>query len=59
VLKIKLSRFETKTTWEVEGCPHLYGNFGAADIESVKKLTRTGAGEDWPGVFREEAEWLE
>lgn len=42
-----------------DGCPHLYGDFGAADVDSVERFERTpGAPGTWEGVFASSA-WLE
>ncbi|KAI0164248.1 hypothetical protein GGR52DRAFT_559005 [Hypoxylon sp. FL1284] len=58
VLKIRFApKFHGATTWEVQGCPHLYGNFGAADVDSVKQFSRP-AGAAWGDVMKEEAGWL-
>ncbi len=64
VLKIRLRRFEHLLKWdEVEGtngCPHLYGNFGAADVEAAKSFVRAVETEQsWADVFRSEGAWLE
>ncbi|KAI5860156.1 hypothetical protein GGS23DRAFT_582799 [Durotheca rogersii] len=58
VLKIRFApKFHPATTWEVEGCPHLYGNFGADDVEDVKAFVRSD-GESWGQVFEKESGWL-
>ncbi|KAI8633961.1 hypothetical protein F5Y19DRAFT_471221 [Xylariaceae sp. FL1651] len=47
VLKVRFkSEFHGITTWEVPGCPHLYGNFGADDVEGTKEFSRSGE-ESW------------
>lgn len=45
VIKLPLERFSDSTKWE-DGFPHLYGNFGAADVHSVEKFVRT-EGQKW------------
>ncbi|KAF3760670.1 hypothetical protein M406DRAFT_47211 [Cryphonectria parasitica EP155] len=42
-----------------DGCPHLYGTFGAADVDSVEKFERVGGEEaGWKEVFGA-SKWLE
>lgn len=41
----------------MDGCAHLYGNFGAADVEAVQRFVRDD-GSSWARVFDEEGEWL-
>lgn len=62
ILKLRLSNFDASSVkWdEVEGtngCPHLYGNFGAADVESAKEFRR-GADKTWTETLKGD-EWLE
>ena len=62
ILKLRLSNFDpAKVKWdEVEGtngCPHLYGNFGADDVEGVREFRRE-ADRTWAETLRGE-EWLE
>jgi uncharacterized protein (DUF952 family) len=62
ILKLRLSDFDpSKVKWdEVEGtngCPHLYGNFGADDVESVREFRRE-ADETWIEALKGD-EWLE
>jgi uncharacterized protein (DUF952 family) len=62
ILKLRLSNFEPSSIkWdEVEGtngCPHLYGNFGATDVESVKEFRRE-ADKTWIQTLKGD-EWLE
>ncbi|KAK6950953.1 hypothetical protein Daesc_007481 [Daldinia eschscholtzii] len=58
VLKLRFApKFHSATTWEVEGCPHLYGNFGAEDVDSVKQLSRLD-GESWKEALKKESDWL-
>ncbi|KAI0009868.1 hypothetical protein F4779DRAFT_339815 [Xylariaceae sp. FL0662B] len=58
VLKIRFAeKFHAATTWEVEGCPHLYGNFGAQDVDGVKEFSRA-EGESWKEVMKKESGWL-
>ncbi|KAL7623305.1 hypothetical protein AAE478_006986 [Parahypoxylon ruwenzoriense] len=58
VLKIRFDpKFHSATTWEIEGCPHLYGNFGVDDVESVKEFSRL-AGESWKESIKKDSNWL-
>ncbi|KAJ4415656.1 hypothetical protein N0V82_007217 [Gnomoniopsis sp. IMI 355080] len=41
-----------------DGCPHLYGSFGAAETDSVEKFERTSAEQEWKDVFAASS-WLE
>ncbi|EJT73057.1 hypothetical protein GGTG_09908 [Gaeumannomyces tritici R3-111a-1] len=59
VLKIKLApRFENHINWDVPGCPHLYGNFGAEDVDSVRKFQRE-EGQIWNDALEPSVSWLE
>jgi uncharacterized protein (DUF952 family) len=65
ILKLRLANFDAAAVkWDevdgTNGCPHLYGNFGAADVVSVREFRR-GEGQTWREVFEGEAErgWLE
>jgi Protein of unknown function (DUF952). len=63
ILKLRLSNFDPASVkWDegtTRGCPHLYGRFGAKDIESVKEF-RLEEGESWRKVLEEERKgWLE
>ncbi|KAL1846244.1 hypothetical protein Daus18300_014318 [Diaporthe australafricana] len=54
VLKVRLASIEGAMRWESpvnasEGYPHLYGNLGRADVESVERFKRTA---DERGVFQ-------
>ncbi|KAI0402223.1 hypothetical protein F4802DRAFT_577009 [Xylaria palmicola] len=51
--------FHAATTWEVPGCPHLHGgkNFGAADVDGVRRFERAG-GETWPDAMARQAGFL-
>jgi uncharacterized protein (DUF952 family) len=57
VLKLRFS-WPDKTNWDTPGCPHLYGNFGAADVESVKEFNRS-KDETWEQAMGNETAWLE
>ncbi|KAI1485629.1 hypothetical protein F5X96DRAFT_659097 [Biscogniauxia mediterranea] len=54
------------TTWDVPGCPHLYGNFGAADVEGAPKEFVRAEGEEERGtkkswkeaIAEQEGGWL-
>ncbi|KAI0450277.1 hypothetical protein F5B21DRAFT_441210 [Xylaria acuta] len=51
ILKLRFKpEFHGATNWDVPGCPHLYGNFGADDVEDVKEFSRSG-GESWRDVL--------
>jgi len=51
VLKLRFKPdFHPITNWDTPGCPHLYGNFGAEDVEDVREFVRNandGKGESW------------
>ncbi|KAI1389850.1 uncharacterized protein F4822DRAFT_400019 [Hypoxylon trugodes] len=58
VLKIRFaSKFHSTTTWEIQGCPHLYGNFGSEDVVGVKELSRLD-GQTWKEALKTESGWL-
>ena len=69
VLKLRFSpQFEANTRWEgpMDGCAHLYGEFGAADVEGAREFTRPTVGgdgaESWASSMAqrdEEHAWLE
>ena len=50
ILKIRFARFEGDTTWEVDNCPHLHGNFGADDVVAVEAFERAD-GQEWGQVL--------
>ncbi|KAH8671112.1 hypothetical protein BX600DRAFT_509814 [Xylariales sp. PMI_506] len=57
ILKLRFT-FADKCTWENgDGCPHLRGNFGAADTEDTKQFVRS-EGETWEDAFSKQAGWL-
>lgn len=56
LVKLPLTQFGDSIKWENE-FPHLYGNFGASNVNSVEKFTRK-EGQIWPDVF-EASSWLE
>ncbi|KAI1133468.1 hypothetical protein F5Y10DRAFT_229136 [Nemania abortiva] len=42
VIKIRFKpAFQDITNWDTPGCPHLYGNFGADDVEGVGEFSRS------------------
>ncbi|KAI1260961.1 hypothetical protein F5Y18DRAFT_431750 [Xylariaceae sp. FL1019] len=45
------------TNWDVPGCPHLYGNFGAGDVEGTKHFTRADD-ETWTNAMSVQAGFL-
>ncbi|KAJ8122774.1 hypothetical protein ONZ43_g1113 [Nemania bipapillata] len=58
ILRIRFKpEFHGTTTWEVTGCPHLYGNFGADDVEDVKQFTRS-EGESWKDAMERQRGFL-
>ncbi|KAI1380802.1 hypothetical protein F4677DRAFT_404666, partial [Hypoxylon crocopeplum] len=58
VIKIRFApKFHSATTWEIPGCPHLYGNFGAEDVESIKEFSRPN-GKSWKELMATESSWL-
>ncbi|KAI0597347.1 hypothetical protein F4775DRAFT_259515 [Biscogniauxia sp. FL1348] len=64
VLKIRFADNDTfrgvRTTWEVPGCPHLYGNFGAADVEGAPREFVRAAAADGDGEGKEKKKsWKE
>ncbi|KAK7951592.1 uncharacterized protein PG986_007320 [Apiospora aurea] len=69
VLKLRFSPpFAEKTRWEgpMDGCAHLYGEFGAADVEDARQFTRSDGGgggdESWAATMMQgdgEHAWLE
>ncbi|KAI1502867.1 hypothetical protein F5X99DRAFT_407673 [Biscogniauxia marginata] len=65
VLKVRFAdKFHADTTWEVPGCPHLYGNFGAGDVEGVREFSRPGgdaggvSGSWKDAIAEQEGGWL-
>jgi uncharacterized protein (DUF952 family) len=63
IFKLRLANFDASSVkWDevdgTNGCPHLYGNFGAQDVVAVKQFRR-GAGQTWKEVFAGETGWLE
>lgn len=57
ILKLRFT-FTDKVTYENgDGCPHLRGNFGAADVEDAKELIRSDD-QDWKSATKNYAEWL-
>ncbi|EMR65463.1 hypothetical protein UCREL1_7560 [Eutypa lata UCREL1] len=58
LLKLKLALFEKDTKWEgPRGCAHLYGNFGAGEVESSREFSRA-EGETWSAAFERQGGWL-
>ncbi|KAI9167596.1 hypothetical protein HJFPF1_03727 [Paramyrothecium foliicola] len=56
IVKLDLANFEKDLKWE-GGFPHLYGNFGAAGIESIQKFERA-EGQTWTQSMAG-SEWLQ
>ncbi|GAP85863.1 hypothetical protein SAMD00023353_1401650 [Rosellinia necatrix] len=58
ILKIRFkSDFQPATNWDVPGCPHLYGNFGAADVEGAREFSRS-EGEAWADAMARQGGFL-
>jgi uncharacterized protein (DUF952 family) len=65
ILKLRLANFDPASVkWDEggpgsteNGCPHLYGNFGAEDVVDVREFVRK-EGEGWREVLERER-WLE
>ncbi|KAI1355259.1 hypothetical protein F5Y01DRAFT_311176 [Xylaria sp. FL0043] len=58
ILKIRFKpEFHGATTWEVQGCPHLYGNFGADDVEETKQFSRA-EDETWSDAIERQSGFL-
>ncbi len=62
ILRLHLSHFpQDKVRWDetegTNGCPHLYGNFGAKDIDSVRELKRE-EGQSWEDAAKAQGDWL-
>ncbi|KAK7750537.1 hypothetical protein SLS62_007513 [Diatrype stigma] len=58
LLKLKLARFAQATKWEgPRGCAHLYGNFGADEVESARAFSRRD-GETWSAALERQGGWL-
>ncbi|KAK4645524.1 hypothetical protein QC761_202198 [Podospora bellae-mahoneyi] len=62
ILKLRLSNFPQESVkWDevpgTNGCPHLYGNFGAKDVVDSKEFVR-GDDQTWEDVLRGDS-WLE
>jgi uncharacterized protein (DUF952 family) len=55
VIKLVASKFEKETKWE-DGFPHLYGNFGQNEVDSVEKFERA-PGQKWSDVMSN-SPWL-
>ncbi|KAH8170588.1 hypothetical protein LIA77_09369 [Sarocladium implicatum] len=55
VLKLLAGKFEQSTKWE-GGFPHLYGNFGSDEVESVERFQRP-EGKEWKEVMADST-WL-
>ena len=64
VLKLRLADLEKKgeTRWEgPRGCAHLYGEFGAAEVEYAREfIRRADADETWDAALKRDGQagWL-
>lgn len=63
IIKLRLANLpQSGVKWDevdgTNGCPHLYGNFGAQDVVAVKEFRR-GEGQTWEEAFAGEKAWLE
>ncbi|KAF4988957.1 hypothetical protein FGRMN_9430 [Fusarium graminum] len=56
VIKLELAQFSSALKWE-DGFPHLYGNFGGKNVDSVEKFVRPG-NQTW-GQVMAKSQWLE
>ena len=58
LIKLRLGRFADDARWDdvpgVDGCPHLYGNFGRADVEAVRRYRRAEGLEWSQAIARQE-----
>ncbi|KAK0719742.1 hypothetical protein B0H67DRAFT_643057 [Lasiosphaeris hirsuta] len=62
LIKLRLASLAPESVkWDevpgLNGCPHLYANFGARDVVSVKEVHRA-EGQTWSEALKAEA-WLE
>ncbi|KAI0102029.1 hypothetical protein GGR51DRAFT_528341 [Nemania sp. FL0031] len=58
VIKIRYKpEFHSITNWDTPGCPHLYGNFGADDVEGTKEFSRL-EGETWKDAMERQGGFL-
>lgn len=55
VIKLELSKLEDPLKWEND-FPHLYGNFGASDVQSIHEFEREEM-ESWASCMSQ-TEWL-
>lgn len=66
LVKIRYEPISPSAKWDDppndnDGCPHLYGNFGTAETDSVERFERTGTTtteQEWKDVFAASS-WLE
>ncbi|KAK4075820.1 hypothetical protein Trihar35433_2380 [Trichoderma harzianum] len=56
LIKLELAKLADPLKWE-DGFPHLYGNFGAADVQSLEKFGRK-EGQKWSEGMKASS-WLE
>ena len=60
VLKLRLADLEKKgeTRWEgPRGCAHLYGEFGAAEVEDAREFVRRSADvETWDAALKRDGQ---
>ncbi len=69
ILKLRRAGLAGETRWDevegTDGCAHLYGNFGAADVVAVRRFARSTPGQAWSEAYRAAAAadggdvWLE
>ncbi|KAJ3526280.1 hypothetical protein NM208_g11268 [Fusarium decemcellulare] len=57
IVKLEFSQFAGSIKWE-DGFPHLYGNFGADNVDSVEKFDRASRDQTWGQVLKSSS-WLE
>ncbi|KAJ2897216.1 hypothetical protein MKZ38_004863 [Zalerion maritima] len=59
VMKLVLGdELKEKMNWDIPQCPHLYWNFGAKDVNSVRRFDRS-ANTTWDTQGVMDREWLE
>ncbi|KAI1435235.1 hypothetical protein GGR50DRAFT_342053 [Xylaria sp. CBS 124048] len=58
VVKVRFRpEFHGITTWDGTGCAHLYGNFGAEEVEGTQAFTRAD-GETWQAAMERQKGFL-
>ena len=62
ILRLHRAHFAPETVkWDetegTNGCPHLYGNFGAADVDSTRRVEKKD-GQSWAEAVKAHGDWL-